>query len=131
MSNDEKQRFSARVKTDTLEKIEAYQDDNALDNRSAAIDHMVEHYEEKQQAASRWDTIAEQALFAATLSVLAGVLSLISLVVAVFFTAYPSPLSVVLLALVFGATATAFGGAVGHRYARSKSEQVFVDGVEA
>ena len=41
-TEENKQRFSARVKTDTLDKIEEYQDSNNLDNRSNAIDVLVE-----------------------------------------------------------------------------------------
>ena len=41
-TSDEKKRFSARVKTDTLDKIEEYQQDNNLDNRSNAIDVLVD-----------------------------------------------------------------------------------------
>ena len=40
-TEENKQRFSARVKTDTLDKIEEYQEDNNLDNRSNAIDVLV------------------------------------------------------------------------------------------
>ena len=40
-TEENKQRFSARVKTDTLDKIEEYQQDNNLDNRSNAIDVLV------------------------------------------------------------------------------------------
>jgi hypothetical protein len=131
MSDDEKQRFSARVKTETLDKIEEYRAENGIDNRSAAIEHMVDHYDEKQQTATWWDTVAEQALFAATLSLIAVVLSGISVPLAILFAGFPSPLSIVTVALLFAAVATASAAGLGHKYARDRAAQVVSNGVEA
>src|SRR6056297_1931500 len=124
MSDDKtKQRFSARVKTETLDDIEAYQEANGLSNRSVAIEHMVEDFEQRQQRASWWDTLAEQAMFAATISLLAVVLSAVSFVVSMVLVGYPSPWTVVTFALLVGGVLTAVGGAAGHKYARSKAEE--------
>ena len=60
-TSDEKKRFSARVKTDTLDKIEEYQDDNNLDNRSNAIEVLVAEKldSDRERAQSRLELIRD------------------------------------------------------------------------
>jgi len=124
--DEEKQRFSARVKVQTLDDIESYQNSQELETRSAAIEHLVEHYDERQRAATRWDRIAEQALFAVTFSLVVTVISAVAFVAMVIQAGYPSPWTAVALSLVVGSILTATGSTAGYRYASEQADEAVV-----
>ena len=124
--SEEKQRFSARVTVQTLDDIETYQHNQGLETRSAAIEHLVEHYDERQRTASRWDRIAEQALYAVTFSLVVAVISTVALVAMVIQAGYPSPWTAVALSLVVGSILTATGSTVGYRYASEQADDAVV-----
>jgi hypothetical protein len=123
---EEKQRFSARVTVQTLDDIESYQHSQGLETRSAAIEHLVEHYEERQRTASRWDRVAEQALYAVTFSLVVAVISTVALVAMVIQAGYPSPWTAVALSLVVGSVLTATGSTFGYRYASEQADDAVV-----
>ena len=85
-TSDEKKRFSARVKTDTLDKIEEYQQDNNLDNRSNAIDVLVEEKLDTDRGQSRLELIRAGLpagiVLSFVLAVLTGVFAIASAVTA-------------------------------------------------
>lgn len=121
MSDDEtKQRFSARVTTDTLAEIEAYQDENNLDNRSNAIEVMVAEHRRREDAASKWDTIAQQLLTVATVSLTFALLSCAMFVATVIQVGYPSLPAAISLSAILGGVLVAVGGAGGYQLSRSK-----------
>ena len=131
MSNGEnKKRFSARVTTDTLDEIEEYQHEHGLDNRSAAIEHLVEYREEVEQTTDFWELVKQQAMYAVTFSLMVAVISLVSLVAAVVLAGYPSPWSVISMSLLVGAILAATGAATGYKYSESKIRRQSVE-VEA
>lgn len=124
--DEEKQRFSARVKVQTLDDIESYQESQELETRSAAIEHLVDHYAERQRAASRWDRFAEQALFAVTFSLVVAVISTVAFVAMVIQSGYPSPLTAVALSLVVGSILTATASVGGYHYATDRADDAVV-----
>lgn len=124
--SEEKQRFSARVTVQTLDDIETYQHNQGLETRSAAIEHLVEHYDERQRTASRWDRIAEQALYAVTFSLVVAVISTFAVVAMVIQAGYPSPWTAVALSLVVGSILTATGSTFGYRYASEQADDAVV-----
>lgn len=83
-----KQRFSARVKTDTLDRIETYQDENNLDNRSNAIDVLVEE-ELGEQAPDASESDSEQATRSTVYAV--------ALTAVVYLAAFPTATEYLLL----------------------------------
>jgi len=103
MSDGEtKQRFSARVKTETLDQIEEYQEENNLETRSNAIDVLVEE-NLGEQAPDAPESDSEQA----TRSTLYAV----ALTAAVYLVAFPAAAQYLLL----GAAAVfAIDGVVGY-----------------
>ena len=105
MSNgQEKQRFSARVKTETLDKIETYQEANNLETRSNAIEVLVDEHHAAQNSSEKWERYAERAetasVFAITLS-LTAVFSALALLL----LGELSPVFTVLLSIGIGAGA--------------------------
>jgi hypothetical protein len=124
---EEKERFSARVTVQTLDDIETYQHDHDLDNRSAAIEHLVEQHAERQRRVKWWDRVAEQALYAVTFSLAVAVISTIAFVAVVIQAGYPSPVTVVAFAFVVGSILTATGSSLGYRYATSRADRAVVE----
>jgi hypothetical protein len=121
MSEDEnKTRFGARVKNETLEQLEEYQHENGLDNRSAAIEHLVEHRDEIGKA-KIWETIQQQTFYAVTFALTLSLISLISFVVAFVQSGYPSPWTVASFAFLVGGILAATGAAAGHELSKRRA----------
>jgi hypothetical protein len=124
MSNDEnKKRFSARVTNDTLDEIEEYQHEHGLDNRSAAIEHLVEYREEVEQTTDFWELVKQQAMYAVTLSLTVATISVVSFVFALVLVGYPSPWTFVSAAVFLGSLIAALGGGYGYRSSAAKTAQ--------
>jgi hypothetical protein len=71
----EKVRTSIRVREDALEKLERYQDEKALNNRSAAVQHMifeVDSSEQDAQSRFRFWVEANQLIFTWFVSFMIG-----------------------------------------------------------
>jgi hypothetical protein len=131
MSNDEtKKRTSARLSVDTLDKIESYQHENNLDNRSAAIEHIVDHHEDVKRSVRWWETVTQQALYAVSFSLLVSVISLVSFAVAIVQAGYPSPWTIISFSFLMGGLLAAGGSGIVHKYSRSRLQRESV-GVEA
>lgn len=125
MSDGEtKQRFSARVKTETLEKIETYQEENNLDNRSNAIEVLVDEHHQSQQSGGAWETVAQQSLYAVTFSLIVAVISTASFAAAVVVASFPSPETVVTFALLMGSTLAAMGSGGVWKYSTARARRV-------
>lgn len=133
MSNgQEKKRTSIRVSTDTLDDLESYRTENELDNRSEAFEHMVAHHNEVKESL-RWETVAQQALYAVTFSLLVAAISLVAFIVALVQAGYPSPWTIVSFGFLFGGIIAGLGGGIATGYSRSKIQTTMsdTDGVKA
>ena len=127
MSEDEnKTRFGARVKTETLEQLEEYQHENNLDNRSAAIEHLVEHRDEIGKA-KLWETVQEQTMYAVTFAMMLSFISLIGFAVAFVQAGYPSPWTVITFAGLVGGILAASGAGIGYEISKRKATLAEVD----
>jgi uncharacterized integral membrane protein len=121
---ESKQRFSARVKTETLDKIESYQDENNLDNRSNAIEVLVDEHHQSQQSGGVWETVSQQALYAVTFSLLVAVISTASFVTAYVVASFPSPETVVTFAFLIGSVLAAMGSGGVWKYSTARARRV-------
>jgi Flp pilus assembly protein TadB len=119
-----KQRFSARVKTETLEKIETYQEENNLDNRSNAIEVLVDEHHKSQQPGGVWETIAQQALYAVTFSLLVAVISGIGFAVGVVLASFPTPVTVIIFSLLVASALTATGSGLLRKYSTARARRI-------
>lgn len=124
MSNDQnKKRFGARVSTETLDKIEEYQHAHGLDNRSAAIEHMVEHRQEVERTAAWWDEVAQSALFGVTFSLLISVISTAAFTVLYVTASFPSPMTLIAFAVLMGGLLGAGTSALGYKYSAARADR--------
>lgn len=122
MSNGEnKKRFSARVKTDTLDEIEEYQHKNGLDNRSEAIEHLVEYREEVERNSDLWGEVAQTALFGVTFSLLVSLISTAAFVALYVTASFPSPMTLIAFSVLMGGLLGAATSVVGYKYSTARA----------
>jgi hypothetical protein len=124
MSNGEnKKRFSARVKTETLDEIEKYQHENGLDNRSAAIEHLVEYREQVERDSERWGEVAQTALFGVTFSLLVSLISTAAFAVLYVTASFPSPVTLIAFSVLMGGLFGAVTSGLGYAYSTSRANR--------
>jgi hypothetical protein len=124
MSNNEnKKRFSARVKTETLDEIEEYQHANGLDNRSEAIEHLVEYREKVERSSDLWGEIAQTALFGVTFSLLVSLISTAAFVVLYTTASFPSPMTLIAFSVLMGGLLGAVTSGLGYAYSTSRANR--------
>jgi len=120
---ENKQRFSARVSTDTLDEIEEYQHTHGLDNRSAAIEHLIEHRQEVERSAAWWDEVAQSALFGVTFSLLISVISTAAFAVLYVTASFPSPMTLIAFSVLMGGLLGAVTSGLGYAYSTSRANR--------
>lgn len=125
MSDGEtKKRTSVRVSTDTLERLEQYQEENGLDNRSEAFESIVANWAQTADSKTFWGAVAQQSLYAVTFAFIIALMTASVALYALFVAAYPSPWAVVGLGAFFGSLVVISGGSLSYRYSVSKMKRL-------
>jgi len=125
MSDGEtKKRTSVRVSTTTLDRLEEYQTDNGLDNRSEAFEDIVANWAEVAESRGFWQRIAQQSMYAMTFALIIAVLAGGVAVTAIWLTAFPSPWAAVGLGGFFAALLVISGGTVSYRFSQAKIKKL-------
>lgn len=111
-----------------LEQFEEYKEEHGFTSRAETMRHLMRR--ELQGSDGRWDTVAQQSLYAVTFSLLVAVISLISFATAVVVASFPSPETVVTFALLIGSLLAATGSGATYKYSVARSQRVATE-VEA
>jgi hypothetical protein len=127
----EKTYITSQVDEDSelYQRFEDFVEDKGHSNQSAAVRDLVRTALDVHEGnrGSRWETVAQQSLYAVTFSLLAAVISLVSSLAAVVLASYPSPWTVVSLSFLFGSLLAATGSGLLHEYGKSKLDKQAAD----
>jgi pantothenate kinase len=114
---EEKKRTSARLSIETLDKIESYQERHNLNNRSEAIEHIVDDVHELERTSGKWEQVADQLLHLATVSTTIAVVAIVMSVLTAVITVAPLPSALVSASAALAASLVAGGSTLGRRVA--------------
>jgi hypothetical protein len=123
----EKTYITSQVDEDSelYQRFEDFVEEKGHSNQSAAVRDLVRTGLDVHEGehGSVWETVAQQALYAVTFSLLVAAISAVSFVAAVVQAGYPSPWTVVTFSLLIGGVIAALGSGAVHGYGRAKLEK--------